>query len=489
MHTDVDVLIVGAGLSGINAAYRVHERNPGASYTIFEGRDSLGGTWDLFRYPGVRSDSDFFTLAFPFNPWRGKEAIVTGEQIRDYLDATTRKYGIDGHIEYNTRVISVDWSSQDKRWTVTAERGGKQFETTARFVVACTGYYDYESPYDPGFAGIEDFTGEVAHPQFWPQDLDYSGKKVVVIGSGATAVTVVPAMAEKASSVTMLQRTPTYILAQPWTDPIGDVARKILPAKSAHYAIRAKNTGLQWGLYQVSQRRPKFVRSLIRKLAVHGVGGDSELVDEHFNPPYDPWDQRLCIAPGGDFYAAIKADKATVVTDQIRRFVEKGIELESGEVLEADIVVPATGLALKVFGGITASVDGRTADPANQVVWNGAMMDEVPNFAFCIGYVNLSWTMRSDMTSRLVAKVVERLLADPELVVTPQSGGIEAERPLFDMESGYLARGAHLMPRVTDSYPWTMKQNFMVDSWNTNRADLDDGLIWSTASVGAAANA
>ncbi len=488
MKTDIDVLIIGAGLSGINAAYRVQERNPGVSYTIFEARDTLGGTWDLFRYPGVRSDSDFFTLAFPFNPWRGKEAIVTGEQIRDYLAQTTAKFGIDSHIQYNTKVISLDWSSHDKYWNVTAESAGKQFQTTARFVFSCTGYYDYENPYDPGFAGVEDFAGTIAHPQFWPEDLDYTDKKVVVIGSGATAITVVPAMSERAASVTMLQRTPTYILAQPWTDPIGDFARKVLPAKPAHYAIRAKNTGLQWALFQTSQKRPKAIRSLIRKLAIHGVGGDETFVDEHFNPPYDPWDQRLCIAPGGDFYASIKSGKATVVTAKIKRFVEKGIELESGEVLETDIVVPATGLTIKVLGGITSTVDGAPVDPAKLVVWNGAMINTIPNFAFCIGYVNLSWTMRSDMTSRLVAKIIKRLRSNPELVVTPRTTGINVGGPLFDMESGYMARGAHLMPRVSDGYPWTMKQNFMVDSWNTNRADLDDGLAW-TVTVPEAAQA
>lgn len=479
----LDVLIIGAGLSGINAAYRLRERNPGARYAVVEARESLGGTWDLFRYPGVRSDSDFFTLSFPFNPWAGKNAIVSGEEIRNYLTETVGKFGIDSHIHYSTKVVSSDFSSDDGLWTVSATRAGEDITYRTRFVFSCTGYYDYDAPHDPGFAGLEDFGGTVVHPQFWPEELDVTGKNVTIIGSGATAITLVPALAKTAAQVTMLQRTPTYILAQPWTDPIADLARKLLPATVAHSIIRGKNTFLQWALYQLSQRRPKFMRKVLRKAAVMSVGSE-EIVDTHFNPPYDPWDQRLCIAPGADFYKSIRAGDATVVTDRIARFVENGIELESGQVLESDVVVTATGLTIKLLGGIDATIDGEKVNAPDHFVWNGCMISDVPNFAFCVGYVNLSWTMRSDMTARLVARIVERLLADPAAIVTPHGENLVATGPLFDMESGYFARSIEIQPKSAGEYPWALKQNYRVDSKATNRVTPDDPtLVWTRATA------
>lgn len=478
----VDVLIVGAGLSGINMAHRIEQACPELTYAIVERRERIGGTWDLFRYPGVRSDSDFFTLSFPFRPWRGKDAIVDGEQIRTYLEDTARDSGIDEHIRFGRQVDTADWSTADGRWSVHATGPDGPETWSARFVVACTGYYDYDQPYDPGFAGIENFGGTVVHPQFWPEDLDHSGKNVIVIGSGATAVTIVPAMAADAAHVTMLQRTPSYLLAQPKGDPIADVLRKVAPAGAAHHIVRSKNMLLQWALFQACQRAPKTMRSLLVKGAAHATGS-RQIADRDFNPPYDPWDQRLCVTPQGDIFAAIKSGDASVVTARIDRFVEDGIQLEDGSVLPADIVITATGLAIKLLGGTQLTVDGEPFDPAESYAYYGSMLSGLPNMAVCVGYINLSWTMRSDMTSRFVAKVLRRLTDSGATSVTPRIEGTPASTPLMDMQSGYLQRGAHLMPRATSSYPWSFRQNFLVDAWSTNRADLDEDLEWAFATV------
>ncbi|MCD9155107.1 flavin-containing monooxygenase [Aeromicrobium duanguangcaii] len=485
---DVDVLIVGAGLSGINMAHRIQEACPELSYAIVERRERIGGTWDLFRYPGVRSDSDFFTLAFPFRPWRGKDSIVDGDQILEYLDDTARESGIDRHISFGRRVDAADWSSEQGRWTVEIDGPDGPETWTTRFLIACTGYYDYDEPYDPGFVGLEDFGGTVVHPQFWPEDLDYAGKQVVVIGSGATAVTIVPAMAERAEHVTMLQRTPSYLLAQPKGDPIADVVRKVAPPRVAHHVVRTKNMLLQWTLFQACQRAPRTMRKVLLKGVAHGTGS-AEIAEQHFNPPYDPWDQRLCVTPQGDIFASIKSGDASVVTGRIDRFVEEGVRLEDGTVVPADVVVTATGLSIKILGGARLTVDGALRDPAESFAFHGAMLTGLPNFAFCVGYINLSWTMRSDLTSRLVARVLRRLIDSGATSVVPVFPGASESTPLMDMESGYLQRGAHLMPRATSSYPWSFKQNFLVDSWSTNRADLDDGLSWTTAPARAGVDA
>ncbi|QMW67240.1 NAD(P)/FAD-dependent oxidoreductase [Mumia sp. ZJ1417] len=478
----VDVLIVGAGLSGIGMAYRLQERLPHLSYALVEARDAIGGTWDLFRYPGVRSDSDIFTLAFPFRPWSGDDSIVQGDDIRDYLEDTARESGILAHTRFSTRVVAADWSSEDARWRVRVATGPDSHEETyeARFVSFCSGYYDYEQPYDPGFAGVDDFEGTLVHPQFWPDDLDYAGKKVVVIGSGATAITIVPAMAQDAGHVTMLQRTPTYVLAQPKQDVIGNAIRKVLPARSGHLTVRAKNTALQWGLYQACRRLPDQMASLFRKGAVAAVGSE-EIVDAHFTPPYAPWDQRLCISPGGDLFEVVREGTASVVTAHIDRFVENGVRLTDGRVVEADIVVTATGLSLKLLGGAALSVDGAPVDLSQRYAYRATMLSGVPNLSFCIGYINLSWTMRSDMTARLVSRIIERLDRSGDDTVTPVMDGTPASRPLFDMDSGYIRRGEHLQPRAVASYPWAMKQNVVVDAWHTNHAGLDDGLAWTSS--------
>jgi cation diffusion facilitator CzcD-associated flavoprotein CzcO len=478
----VDVLIVGAGISGLNVAYRMRERNPGLSLTILEGRARLGGTWDLFRYPGVRSDSDIYTLAFPFRPWTGQNSIVEGGDLWEYLAGTARETGLDRHIELDTRVTAADWSPAHARWRVSATSNGADVTYVARFVVFCTGYYDYEQPHDPGFAGVEDFAGIVAHPQFWPGDLDYAGKRVVVIGSGATAVTVVPAMARTAAHVTMLQRTPSYLLARPRRDPVADLLRRVLPRGVAHRWVRAKNTALQWAFYRACRRWPAAMRSLLQKGVAAGLGGDTRLVAEHFTPPYDPWDERLCIVPEGDLFAALRDGSASVVTGHIDRFVARGVRLSTGEVLEADVVVTATGLKIRLVGGIAVTLDGSPVDPAQCLTYYGAMLSGLPNLGFCIGYINLSWTMRSDLTARFLARVVRRLHDTGSDVVTPVAPAqVGPTSPYMDMRSGYLRRAAHLMPRVTTRYPWAARQNVMVDAWATNHADLTQGLAWGRA--------
>ncbi len=485
MTTDLDVLVVGAGISGINLAYRLTERCPDLSFQVLDAREEIGGTWDLFRYPGIRSDSDFFTLSFPFRPWRGEDAIVSGEAIMDYLHETVDATGLRSRIQLGTKVLSADWSSQTSRWTVKAVREGEPVTYSARFVVACTGYYDYDNPHDPGFGDPSAFGGEVVHPQFWPTDLDVSGKRVAVVGSGATAVTLVPALAEAGASVTMVQRTPTYVLAQPKSDALANGLRKVLAPDLAHQIVRTKNTALQWGLYQACKNAPDLMRSLLRKGAIAATGSEA-VVDEHFNPPYGPWDQRLCIAPGGDLYESIRNGQASVVTGAVKGYVPTGVELDDGRVVEADVVVTATGLRIKLLGGIDLSVDGETVDLSQRHVYLGAMLSGLPNAGFCIGYINLSWTMRSDMTARLLTRVLRRLVDERLDVVMPVApAGLPAGGPVMDMPSGYLARAASVMPRATDTYPWAMAQNVVKDAWHTNRADLDDGLVWSRASQSA----
>jgi cation diffusion facilitator CzcD-associated flavoprotein CzcO len=478
-ETHVDVLIIGAGISGIDVAYRIRERCPELSLTIVEARDRLGGTWDLFRYPGVRSDSDIYTLAFPFRPWRGEGSIVDGGELLAYVEDTARSTGIDQLIAYGIRIVSADWSSSTARWTVRAQRGEETVEYVARFVVSCTGYYDYDTPHDPGFAGAGDFAGALVHPQFWPEDLDYTGKRVVVIGSGATAVTVVPAMAGDAAHVTMLQRTPSYILAQPRVDVVAGLLRRVLPLPVAHRITRAKNTTLQWALVQACQRFPKQMRAVLRKAAVSQVGS-AEVVDEHFRPPYNPWEQRLCIAPDGDLYQAIRAGDASVVTGHVDRFVPEGIRLTSGEIIEADVVVTATGLRIKLLGGVTVSLDGVAADLSQACTYHGVLLSGVPNLAVCVGYINLSWTVRADVTARFVARVLRRLLdTGSDAVVPAVPPDLGPTGPFMDMPSGYLTRAAAIMPRAGRRYPWAFRQNVMHDVWATNRARLDDGLRWS----------
>ncbi|TCJ95727.1 flavin-containing monooxygenase [Nocardia alba] len=477
----LDVVIVGAGLSGIGAAYRLQTECPGKSYAILETRDTLGGTWDLFRYPGIRSDSDMFTLGYPFKPWRDARSIADGPSILRYMAETAAEFGIDRHIRFATKVVAADWSSATAQWTLTLEQrdtAGVTVATTltCNFLYACAGYYNYDQAHAPVFPGVGNFSGQVVQPQFWPDELDYAGKRVVVIGSGATAVTLVPAMAQQAAHVTMLQRSPTWISAVPGRDKQADRIRRLLPPDLAHRVIRTKNILFNIGFYQYCRRRPESARKLLTGLTTR-ILKDGKVVAEHFTPDYNPWDQRLCAVPDADFFKAMKKGKADVVTDHIETFVPEGIRLKSGRVLEADIVVTATGLQLLAFGGIAPKVDGETVNLSDQFVWQGAMLTGIPNFAVCIGYTNASWTLRADLSSRLVCRVLNHMDRNDFAAVVPAPVGKLDERPLLDLASGYVQRSIAQFPRQGDRRPWKVRQNYLLDSVATMRTNLDRTLV------------
>ena len=473
----LDVVVIGAGLSGIGAAYHLRTECPGRTFAVLEARDRMGGTWDLFRYPGVRSDSDMFTLGFPFEPWDGK-AIADGPSILEYVQRTAAKHDLERHVRYRTRVVSADWSSADARWTVGLEVTDDDGEVrpasvTCTFLYSCAGYYDYENPHDPLIPGLEDFGGTVVHPQFWPEDLDVDGRRVVVIGSGATAVTLVPALARLGARVTMLQRTPTWITAVPARDKLADKVRSLLPASLAHRAIRTKNIVFVQAFYEFCRRRPALARRLLLGQTAKLLHGDEDLVREHFTPSYDPWDQRLCIVPDADFFKALRRGDAEVVTDTIDRVVPEGIRLSSGRLLEADVVVTATGLRVRLFGGLTPNVDGEPVPVPEQFVWRGALLTGVPNFAVCIGYTNASWTLRADLTSRLVCKVLQHLDRRGYDAVVPRADADLEPRPLLDLSSGYVQRALADLPRQGDRGVWRVRQNYLWDAAVTLRTDLD----------------
>ncbi|MEU9342689.1 NAD(P)/FAD-dependent oxidoreductase [Streptomyces sp. NPDC048278] len=471
----VDVLIVGAGISGIDAAYRVQSRCPDRSYAVLEARESLGGTWDLFRYPGVRADSDIYTLSFPFQPWTGENSMADGDEILEYLRRTVERFGIDRHIRCSAKVVAADWSGETARWTVTVERSGGGREShrstlTCSFLYMCAGYYDYERGHEPEFPDFESFAGRVVHPQFWPEGLDHTGKRVVVIGSGATAITVVPAMARDAAKVTMLQRTPTWISVLPRRDRFAAKIRRLLPARWAHQLIRARNAAYSNGFYHYCRRFPDRARALLTAAAARRIGADT--AREHFTPSYAPWDQRVCITADADLFKAIKRGKADVVTDHVERFVAEGIVLRSGKVLSADIVVTATGLRMLAFGHVAVSVDGKAVEPARHLLWRGTMLSDVPNFALCFGYVNLSWTMRADLTARLVCRILNHMRrADLAAVTVPSESGVR-EEPMIGLAAGYVQRGVRSFPRQGHRAPWRMRQTYVLDATDIARASL-----------------
>jgi cation diffusion facilitator CzcD-associated flavoprotein CzcO len=472
----IDVVVVGAGLSGIGAGYRLQTECPDRSYVVLEARDSIGGTWDLFRYPGIRSDSDMFTLGYPFEPWTDAKAIADGPSILEYVRETARKHGIDRRIRFRTKVVAADWSSSAALWTLTLEHRGEDGETsrsamTCEFLYSCAGYFDYDRPHDPPFPGIESFAGRVVRPQFWPEDLDYAGKRIVVVGSGATAVTLVPALAEQAAHVTMLQRSPTWMGVVPVRDRVADRLRSLLPARTAHRLVRAKNVLRGQAIYELCRRRPAAAKRLLTGMVARALQ-DESAVAEHFTPSYDPWDQRLCAVPDADLFEAINRGRARVVTDVVDTFVAEGIRLRSGELLEADVVVTATGLTLLAFGGIQPSVDGVAVTLAEQFVWRGAMVTGLPNFAVCIGYTNASWTLRADLTSRLVCKVLGHMGRHDYAAVVPSPDGELEERPLLDLASGYVRRSIAAFPRQGDRGVWRVRQNYVLDAATTMRTDL-----------------
>ncbi|WP_116199349.1 flavin-containing monooxygenase [Amycolatopsis circi] len=473
-----DVLVVGAGLSGIGAACRLQQQAPGRTYAILEARGSIGGTWDLFRYPGVRSDSDMFTLGYPFRPWRKEQAIATGAEILEYLRETAAQYGISRHIRFGHRVVRATWSSASARWTVEVSHHGEIVTYTCSFLYLCSGYYSYENGHVVDFPGRGSFRGEIVHPQFWPEDLDLSGKRVVVIGSGATAVTLVPELASAAKSVTMLQRSPSYVLARSWTDSLARRLRGILPSRVLYHLVRAKNVLVTTLLYQFARRQPRRAAAFLRDAAAKQLPA-SIPVDPHFSPRYQPWDQRLCLTPGADFFQALRSGKADIVTDRIDRFTPEGITLESGAELPADVVVTATGLRVIAFGGIELSVDGEMIEPSEQLVYKGMMLGGVPNFAWCLGYVNASWTLRSDLVSRFVCRVLNHLSRNGFDTCVPHSPATPAtrRRPIMDLTSGYLTRAASVLPRQGDRRPWLMRQNYVLDAADLRLSRVDDGVL------------
>jgi cation diffusion facilitator CzcD-associated flavoprotein CzcO len=475
----VDVLIVGAGLSGIGAACHLQENCPGKSYAILEARERTGGTWDLFKYPGIRSDSDMFTLGYRFRPWRAAKSIADGSSILDYVRETARDYGVERHIRCAQRVVRAQFSSADARWTVEAERTdtGETAQMTSNFLLMCTGYYRYDEGYTPEFEGIERFGGHIVHPQHWPEDLDYSGKRVVVIGSGATAVTLVPAMAQSAAHVTMLQRSPTYVIALPGEDPIARAVRRVLPIHTAYALLRWKNVLLTMLSFQLSRRRPAMMRALIRKGVQRHLAPDYD-IDTHFNPDYNPWDQRLCIVPDADLFSAINKGRATVVTDRIETFTEKGLRLASGAELEADVVVTATGLNLLALGGTQLAVDGQDIDLSQTLAYKGMMLSGVPNMALALGYTNASWTLKCDLTCEYVCRLLNHMDAHGYRQCVPENSDPSVvEQPIIDFSSGYVQRSIEKFPKQGSKAPWRLHQNYALDIVNLRMGSVDDGAM------------
>jgi len=469
----VDVLVVGAGLSGIGAACHLRRECPTKSLVILESREAIGGTWDLFRYPGVRSDSDMFTLGYSFRPWADSRALADGDSIREYVSATARDYGVDSAIRFGHRVLRAEWSSADAKWTVEAEHDGQTARFTCSFLFANAGYYRYDQGYTPSFPGIEEFTGQIVHPQHWPSDLDYAGKRVVVIGSGATAVTLVPAMAETAGHVTMLQRSPTYIASLPARDPLAE-RLSWLPQWLSYPILRWKNIGLLVGSFQLSRRFPGLMKAALRRMAKAQLP-EGYPVDVHFAPHYNPWDQRLCVVPDGDLFKTIRRGQADIVTDAIDTFTPNGIRLRSGQELAADIVVTATGLNLQAIGGMKLAVDGREVELGHTVAYKGMMLSDVPNFALTIGYTNASWTLKADLVARYVCRLLNHMDATGQQVCTPVAPPAgQRLAPLVDLQAGYVLRSVGVLPKQGEVAPWRLRQNYPLDRALVFRGPVDD---------------
>lgn len=474
----VDVLIVGAGLSGIGAGYHLQKHCPNKSYAILEGRDGIGGTWDLFRYPGIRSDSDMYTLGYSFRPWRDAKAIADGPSILRYVRDTARDYGIDRKIRFNHRVKHAAWSSSEALWRVeAATQSGEIAEFTCNFLFLCSGYYSYEAGYTPQFKGTERFRGPVVHPQKWTEDIEYAGKRVVVIGSGATAVTLVPELAKKAAHVTMLQRSPTYIVARPEEDPIANWLRRHFPARFAYGVTRWKNVLLGMLFFNLCRRAPEQMKQRLLQLVKDELG-DSCDVNRHFTPRYDPWDQRLCLVPNGDLFQVLKQGKASVVTDHIDTFTEHGLKLRSGMELPADLIVTATGLNLQVLGNLALSVDGKAIEPARLMSYKGMMYSDVPNLATAFGYTNASWTLKCDLTCEYVCRLLNYMDAHGYRQCTPRNEDPSiTATPWIDFTSGYVQRSIELFPKQGSKAPWRLYQNYALDLMNLRFAAVDDGVM------------
>ncbi len=475
----VDVIIVGAGLSGIGAAYHLQTECPGRSYRILEGRDAIGGTWDLFRYPGIRSDSDMYTLGYAFKPWTEAKAIADGPSILNYVRETARENGIDRHISFGHHVEAASWSSEGARWTVAA-RGpeGEAVTLTCNFLFMCSGYYNYARGHAPDFAGADRFHGRIVHPQFWPEDLDYAGKRVVVIGSGATAVTLVPELAKRAAHVTMLQRSPTYIVSRPAEDRLANWLRAKLPAKLAYGLVRWRNVLFGMYFYRLARRKPAKVKQRIIDMVRDELGPDYD-VGTHFTPRYNPWDQRLCLVPDSDLFAAIRDGSAEVVTDTIETFTETGVRLASGAELPADIIVTATGLELQLLSDVTFTVDGARVDLSKTLNYKGMMFSDVPNLASSFGYTNASWTLKADLTAGYVCRLLNTMRARGMRQATPRVREKVEEEPFLDFTSGYVQRAIDKFPRQGSRKPWKLHQNYALDIMALRFGSVDDSMEFS----------
>ena len=475
--TDFDVLIVGAGLSGIGAAVHLQQNCPNETYAILEGRDAIGGTWDLFRYPGIRSDSDMYTLGYRFKPWKSAKAIANGPSIRSYIRETATEHGINQHIRFGHKVTTAAWDSETARWTVTTNMS----TLTCRFLYMCSGYYNYGQGHRPTWEGEAEFKGQIIHPQFWPESLDYKGKRVVVIGSGATAVTLVPAMADTAAHVTMLQRSPTWMVSRPGSDAIANALKAILPAQMAYDIVRWKNVTLGQYFYKQTRSNPGKVRELLLKRLAKLLPADYDL-ETHFTPGYNPWDQRLCLVPDADLFNAITAGKAEIVTDQIAKLEAGGIRLHNGKLLEADIIVTATGLKLEALGGMTVTVDGETRRTADALAYKGMMFSGIPNLAQSFGYINASWTLRSDLIADYVCRLLKHMRKTGVDIATPTpAADVVPERLAMDLQSGYVQRGADALPRSGNRAPWMVTADYKYDRKELMEGPVTDEMAFARA--------
>ncbi|WP_018565813.1 flavin-containing monooxygenase [Streptomyces sp. PsTaAH-124] len=478
-QTRVDVLVIGAGISGISAARHVLRDNPGASLVVLERRARVGGTWDLFRYPGIRSDSDMPTFGFGFRPWRDKRILADGAKIRQYVEDAADDSGVLGRVRFGRRAVSADFSHDTGRWTVEVddENTGERESYSAGYLVGATGYYDYDHPYRPEFPGEADFRGTLVHPQHWPEDLDHTGQRVVVIGSGATAITLLPAMADAAAHVTMLQRSPTYVLALPEVDPLTSVLQKLrAPARLTHKVVRTRNIALQRGSYAFCRRYPRLARKVLLGLVRAQTGKGVDM--RHFSPKYKPWDQRLCVVPGGDLFKVLKSGKASIATDHIDTFTADGIRLRSGEELKADIVVTATGLTVRLMGGMALTVDGEPVDVKDRVLYKAVLLEGVPNMSLVIGYTNASWTLKADLAADYTARLLAHMRRHGHDIATPVAS--DGDRSAFSvmgeaLTSGYIARADEVMPRQGTRDPWRLWNNYYRDRALLQNSPLDDG--------------
>ena len=484
-----DVLIIGAGVSGIGAAYRIHEKNPSLSYTILERRERLGGTWDLFQYPGIRSDSDIFTLSFPWEPWTRREMIADGADIWQYMADAARKHGIDEHIRFRTRVISADWDSATDTWTVQTDQGGEPRTYRGRFLFFASGYYNYDEPYSPTFPGIEDFKGDVVHPQQWPDGFDYAGKRLVVIGSGATAVSMIPSLTERAAHVTMLQRTPSYMMSLQRVPPVLNGIRKVLPRRVSHWTARSFMALFGSFLWLVARRAPGFSKRLLRGIAEKNLPAGYD-IDTHFTPPYNPWDQRLCFILGGDLYQAVAAGDVEMVTDHIDHVDATGIALRSGRHLDADVIITATGIQLQALGGVTVSIDGEKINPHERFAFRRHLLEDVPNASWCFGYSNASWTLGADMTARSFAKLLAYMDSHGYTHAYPHLGDAHMpEQPVFNLQSGYVLRSQNVLPKSGVRRPWAVTHNYLRDALGNRFDRIEESMVFGRAATASAPSA